>query len=269
MEYWHEYLRRRIDGEEPDVPWFLHDKLECARFCEAHSLPFVPILRHFNTPSEISLEGLPTEFVLKPTQLHSAQGVMVLTEHADGYHEAFLDRVLSTEQIKQLQQEVFDRPELNQRHLSGNRLIIEEKVVDADGYAIPRDFKAYAFAGRVELILVIDRNTRPHTVQWFDRQLKPISEQRITYNPRKVTVGDVDMTEIGPEIVRIGDSASLAVPTPFCRIDLYRSVQGLVVGEITLTPGGLYFGRSYTLSRAYERELALRWRDAEEALTRR
>lgn len=267
MEYWHDYLRRRIDGEEPDVPWFLHDKLKCARFCQDHSLPVVPILRDFDKPSEISLEELPTEFVLKPTQLHSAQGVMVLAKRADVFHEAFLDQVLTVEEIRSRQQEVFDRPELNQRHLSGNRLIVEEKVVDADGYAIPRDFKAYAFAGRVELILVIDRNTRPHTVQWFDRALNPIGEDRITYNPRRVVVGDIDLSEIGPEIVRVSEAASRAVPTPFCRIDLYRTAPGLVIGEITLTPGGLYFGQSYTLSRSYERELAQRWHEAENVPT--
>lgn len=266
MEYWHQYLQRRIDGEEPDVPWFLHDKLECARFCQTHSLPVVNILRDFETPAEINLSGLPLEFVLKPTQLHSAQGVMVLSEHPEGFHEAFLDEVLTEDEIRHRQQEFFNRPELNQKHLSGNRLIVEEKVIDADGYEIPRDFKVYAFSGRAELILVIDRNTQPHTVQWFDRNLAPIGDDRITYNPRKVIAGDTDLSEMGPEIVQVGEAASRAVPTPFCRIDLYRSVQGLVIGEITLTPGGLYVGQSYTLSRPYERELAQRWSDAEKAL---
>lgn len=263
MEYWHDYLERRINGDEPGVPWFLHDKLECAQFCELHGLPFVPILKIFDFPEQIDLTGLPTQFILKPTQLHSAQGVMVLSERSEGFHEAFLDRVLDVNEIRSRQRELFDRPELNQPHLSGNRLIVEEKVDDADGYPIPRDFKAYTFGGHVELILVIDRNTRPQTVQWFDRDLKPIQDERITYNPAKVSVGDVDLGQVGQEILRVSESASAVVPTPFCRIDLYRSTQGLVIGEITLTPGGLYFGRSYTLSRRYERELARCWRTAE------
>ncbi|MGO1182511.1 MAG: ATP-grasp fold amidoligase family protein [Micrococcaceae bacterium] len=262
MEYWHDYLRRRIEGDEPDVPWFVHDKLECANFCADHRLPFVRILRSFATPDDIDLSDLPSEFVVKPTQLHSAQGVMVLSECENGFYEAFLDRVLTAEEVRFHQREFFGRPELNQPHLSGNRIIVEEKIHDADGFAIPRDFKAYTFGGQVELILMIDRNTSPHTVQWFDRDLRPVEEDRISYNPQRVQVGDIDLTPFGSDILTIAEEASSKVPTPFSRIDLYRTHNGWVIGEITLTPGGLYYGRSYTLSRAYERVLAQRWRDA-------
>ncbi|MFA4929817.1 MAG: ATP-grasp fold amidoligase family protein [Patulibacter sp.] len=257
MTTWQQYMIERVEGREGAMPWFLHDKLRCYDFLSSIDIPTVEVLRRFATPAEIELDGLPKEFVLKPTLQSSTKGVMVLRAEEDGWYESLRRRTMTTEQIIEEQAKLFeDSP------LPGNKIIVEEKIADAGQFAIPRDFKAYAFRGLVSLVLQIDRNTKPSTVAWFDGAFEPVNDGRVWTNPAYVAEAPAAPPEGAWSLLRIASAVSAAIPTPFASIDMYLTPRGPVVGEITLAPGGLYHGQHYRLSRDQQRLMGWMWEQA-------
>lgn len=260
---WTEFLTDRIQAKEPRTPWKLMNKAHWYKWCAEHDFPTVSVLRSFERPDQIDLAGLPNSFVLKPTSESAMKGVMVLSVNEDGtYHDAMKDRILTHEEIVVEQQEVLRKAEGEHR-----ALIVEEKVTDIEpGVFIPRDYKAYAFNGHIELITMIDRGSKPYTINWYDGSFNPITDERIKNNTWYVKVGKSEPPAEAQEIIELTRKASLALNTPFARIDLYNTVDGPILGELTLTPGGLYYGVTYSLSESQNYRMGLLWSRAEEDL---
>lgn len=255
---WHDFMENRIQGNEKGIPWFLHDKLKAFQFCEEHGFPAAEVLRVFDTPDEIDLSGFAGDFVLKPTLQSSTKGVMVLTPIEGGFYDSLRKRELTIDDIVQEQSVLFDRTKA-----SGKKIIVEEKIADLQDFPIPRDFKAYAFRGEIAFMLEIDRNTSPSTVAWSDGDFQPLRDGTILCDKRFVREMDSRMPPFAVEMIDLARRVSAKVPTPFARIDMYLTERGPLVGEITLTPGGFYYGKHYTLSEVQERVLGKMWLDAE------
>lgn len=251
---WKRYMVERVQGREQGVPRYLNDKLECYEFCKAFKIPTVEVLRVFSSPADIDLSGLPQDFVLKPTHESSMRGVMVLTRRDGLFFEAFLGTEMSSSEIVRLQSSLYGQTALDRNHV-----IVEKRVVDAYGYTIPRDVKAYAFRGILSLIAVIDRNTRPATVAWYDGAFRPIDDDRVVCNPKYATRAFIEAPDRASELLSLARRASSCVPSPFARIDMYVTERGPVVGEITLTPGGFYYGLHYALSGGMDVEMGELW----------
>ncbi len=56
--------------------------------------------------------------------------------------------------------------------------------------------------------------------------------------PRAVPDTSIPVPARLPEMVRIAAHLSRAVGLPFCRVDLFDTDDGVVLGEVTRTPGG-------------------------------
>ncbi len=56
-------------------------------------------------------------------------------------------------------------------------------------------------------------------------------------NTRKIDAS-IPVPPTLPTMVRIARHLSRAIGVPFCRVDLYDTTRGVVLGEITRTPGG-------------------------------
>lgn len=254
---WQDFMELRLRGKESRVPWFLHDKLKAFRFCEENGFPTAKVLRVFDTPEDIDLTGLTGEFVLKPTLQSSMKGVMVLEAVSGSYYDSLRRRTLSHREIMDEQAALFERTTAK-----GNKLIVEEKIADIDGIQIPRDFKAYAFDGEIALILEIDRNTRPSTVAWSNGDFEPLPEGTIVCDSRYVREATSRQPPFTAEMLALAKKVSSSVPSPFARIDMYLTDKGPLVGEITLTPGGLYYGQHYRLSEIQQRKMGRLWKKA-------
>lgn len=257
MPTWQEYMVERIANREEGVPWFLHDKLKCYKFCEQHELATVTVLREFASPDDIRLDGLPDEYVIKPTLQSSTKGVMVLSKTAEGLWDSMSRRFVNEQEIIAVQRDLFE-----QTHSSGKKIIVERKIVDVDGHDIPRDFKAYACGGKVALILEINRNTKPSSVSWFDGDFMPVTDDRVTCNPEFTRQVEPIRPQQWREILDLARKTSLAIDTPFASIDMYSTPNGPLVGEITLTPGGIYHGRHYSLSAEQQLWMGKMWEEA-------
>lgn len=257
MTTWHEYMHRRIKGGEKKMPWFLHDKIRCYEYLADIGIPTVEVLRTFDSPANIDLDGLPDEFVLKPTRLSSTKGVLVLSRTAESqWYDSMRRRSLTADAIRAEQTSLFENSP------KGNSIIIEEKLIDAGGHEIPRDFKSYGFRGLVALTTLIDRNTRPTTVSWFDEAMLPIEDDRIEANSKYIHQVTQPTPEGGWGLIRVAAELSAKLPTPFSRIDMYLTPRGPVVGEITLTPGGFYHGQHYKLNDEHQVRMGLMWEQA-------
>lgn len=256
---WKHYMDRRVQGAERNMPWFLHDKLKCYDFLEEHGLSTIRVLRIFDTPTDIELSDLPTEFVLKPTLQSSTKGVMVLEKLENGcYWDSLQRRELSEAEIRDIQKKYFDETKA-----LGKKIIVEEMIEDIDpNFKIPRDFKAYSFNGKVELILEIDRNTKPGTVSWFDGNFEPVKDDRVVGNLPFVSEVPKDPPQEKNELLKLAERASRVIPTPFASIDMYLTNEGPRIGEITLAPGGLYHGKHFTLSEKQQRRMGKLWTEA-------
>lgn len=254
---WQDYMEQRVKGLERPMPWYLHDKLKCYRWCEANGIPTATVLREFDTAADIDLTDLTGEFVLKPTLQSSMKGVMVLTPNAGGYRDSLKNRDLSLSEIIEEQERLF-----NETKAAGKKIIVEEKIVDADGFEIPRDFKAYAFGGEIALILEVDRNSGRNVVAWYDPEFNPILDDRVGYSP-KYSAHRKGVKPNGAEkMLQVAKLASSLVESPFARIDMYSSTAGVIVGEITLVPGGLYYGNHYFLSEKQQQVMGRLWENA-------
>lgn len=259
MRTWQEFMVDRIKNVETGVPWYLHDKLKCYRFCEENGIATATVVREFETPDQIDLTGIEGEFVLKPTLQSSMKGVMVLNAKGEGYYDSLRRRDLTVEEIVAEQTKMFEETKA-----AGKKIIIERKIEDADGFDIPRDFKAYSFRGEVELILEINRNTKPSSVSWFDGNFEPLTDDRVTSNPEFVNEVPAVRPAAAQQLLELARKASAIVPSPFASVDMYNTVDGPMVGEITLAPGGLYHGKHFTLSSAQQRIMGLMWERAEQ-----
>lgn len=257
LKLWQEFMELRIKHMETGVPWFLHDKLKCYNFCRDNGLDTVNVLREFDNPDAIDLDGLPGEFVLKPTMQHSTRGVMVLEKNRGGYFDHMRQRHMTLTQVVDEQAKYYELTKI-----SSKKIIVEEKIRDDSNFIVPRDYKAYSFRGRVALILEINRNTKPTSVAWFDGNFDPIRDGRVTSNPTHVNERSGERPPAGEAILDLARRASMAVPTPFASIDMYSTHRGPIIGEITLTPGGLYYGDHYILSARQQEAMGRMWEEA-------
>lgn len=239
------------------MPWFLHDKLKCYRFCNEYGILTAEVLREFSSPDEIDLSNLNEPFVLKPTLQSSMKGVMVLEPLTDGYYDELRKRKLSSQDIVDEQTRLF-----HETKAAGKRIIAERKISDVDGYSIPLDYKVYAFNGRVALVLIVNRNTNPSTVSWFDGSFDPVVDGQVSYQETFKHHVEGSKPANAQEILETARKASLRVGTPFARIDMYATSRGVILGEITLVPGGLYYSHHYFLSDEQQSLMGEYWESA-------
>ncbi|ASN38989.1 hypothetical protein CGQ24_08160 [Arthrobacter sp. 7749] len=262
MRTWQEFMVQRINGSELGVPWYLHDKLKCYRFCEENNIATATVVREFDTPDQIDLNGIEGEFVLKPTLQSSMKGVMVLEAADGGFYDSLRRRTLTIEEIIDEQTKMFE-----ETLAAGKKVIIERKIEDIDGHGIPRDFKAYTFRGEIALILEINRNTSPSSISWFDGNFEPLTDDRVTSNPKYVNEIPAVPPASASALLELARQASAIVPSPFSSIDMYSTADGPMVGEVTLAPGGLYHGQHYTLSGDQQKRMGIMWQRALDSMT--
>ncbi|MCB4770352.1 hypothetical protein LGR54_17225 [Ancylobacter sp. Lp-2] len=266
MAGWVEYQRRRIAGEEPDVPWFVGDKLKAYEFAAKHSIRTPARYAVLRSLEEFNPDLAPDYFVCKPTGMHSTEGVMILKREAKGrYHDFLRKRDLTTEQIIAEQQRCYD----NNRYKGSFRLILEELLLAEDSRqgVVPWDYKLYCFGGRVELITQIDRNVGPPAMAWFGPDFTDFDpDAHLESDWKLIQRGTPRRPDCWREMLGAARQIANALKTPFTSVDLFATPWGPVLGEITLAPGGPYYGKMYRFKPDYDAELGACWEAAERRL---
>lgn len=263
---WTDRIRARLKHHEKGVPWWVNDKVKLYRFCSEHGIP-MPRMHHvWRSPSELDLTDAPENVVLKPSVMHSAWGVMVLsrTEQPDVFTEALSGRTLTQEAIRSEQQRVYDRC----KYKGSYRLFTEERVTGPDVHRpIPLDYKIYSFHGRIALVQQIDRNHDRSRIAWFDGNFAklPLSG-RVESTWEKVQLGEHVVPRDPRGMLEIAGRVTRELNTPFMRVDMFDAPGGPVVGELTPAPGGPYYRDWYSFTDDYDLTLGEEWSAAERRL---
>lgn len=239
-------------------------KVKFEKFLYENNFPFSKILKKFSTPENIELDDLPEAFVLKPSNLWSARGVMLLSKvGVDMYLNDMNGEKYSSEEIV----EELSLMKLEQKN-EELPVIIEERVIDEDkNNIIPFDYKLFTFYGEVKFILQVDRNHKKPKIAFFDGNFNPIVDERVFVpKSKEETLGIHRRPKCYLELINLASQLSCKLKSPFISIDCYASKDGPVFGELTHTPGGPWFGAMYRFSDAFDQELGAAWNEASKKL---
>jgi hypothetical protein len=169
------------------------------------------------------------ECVVKPVRSYSSRGVMSLRREGELSFFCLQQRcVLRLVNI-------LDQLNAAMRgHQIANHWRLEELLLPPSGLCRPvDDYKFYAIGGQVGLILQVCRLEDGQKYRWYDRDWQPV--------PTGKYDDQLDHTLLPPrkpeQLSRVARQLSEALPAPFCRIDLYETSHGVVLGELTPVPG--------------------------------
>lgn len=277
----------RVRHVEPSeqVPWFVHDKVKCYRFCDSIGVKRATVFQCQRNVTDLNFDALPDRFVLKPTTGHSAQAIMPLIKDVSkGLYFDLMQRTYrSLDDIIAIQQAFCDR----NRFKNSYHILAEEMLLPESGRVeIPHDFKVYVFRGGVGLIMRKNVNARPFQCNAFDGDWQPVplaelfdfersdaAKQHLSRAVEQgfmsvnvktdtqangIPEGDGRPPACAAEVVTVAQRVLSELDTPFCRVDVYATLRGCVVGELTLSPGGLWAGAE-CFSVSWDARLGDRW----------
>lgn len=231
-------------------------KLRNIEFAASHGIGVPEVFAVWPDIDSIDLHRLPQSFVLKADGGAGSVAVFPLRRLDAGRYEM----VGGTGHLTQ--EEVQERLRSLGRNARAPYLA-EELLHGADGGPIPHDVKCYMFYGQVGQILVrkVGRHGRASTirVKFVDEHGADFGEVAVgrPHDPSIAVPGSL------PRMVEAARHLSRAVGLPFCRVDLYDTSRGIVLGEITRAPSG----GNERFVEAHDELLGRRWIEADARLT--
>lgn len=196
--------------------WKLNSKVRAVDFAKKLGLP-AP--EHFGTfaPEELSEVS---HRVLKPFSGAGSKGVFLMGEN---------------EGLDVFRAERFPSKELPERMaaIGATRWISQELVSASTEEPVPAvDLKFYCFYGEVALVLEVERYPERRYCWWSG------DGERLSTG--KYERSGFEGNGFDAKAMKMAKTLSLAIPAPFCRIDLLKGHDRTVFGEITPRPGGFH-----------------------------
>ena len=269
---WTEFVHLRFTNRDPDKPQL--DKQRTAALIAELGVRGPKTYGVFDSVEAIDFAALPDRFVLKPVELNGGRGVMLLERlrpagtlwsrlrpdaapTAPRFRETISGRELGAPEIVAEQTE-WDRL-FRQKRKRPLHFIVEDMILpERRGAARAREYKVYAFAGELGLIVQYDRSLSPPAAAFFDGAFRPLADGKVTRG-KKTQRGRHERPRCADEILEGAARVSAALATPFVRVDYYAAREGAVLGELTIAAGGPYWGTMYTFSDAFDLEMGQRW----------
>ncbi|GAB3843634.1 hypothetical protein GCM10028800_05690 [Nesterenkonia populi] len=230
-----EFYDLRFEAETLDgIPmWQMPYKLRNYALAQSHGISTPNIHQVWGDPEDIDLSSIPAQrIVLKSDGGHSGHGVFVLERSPSGW--TTLDGLLRFEGQK-------PAPEILERFAEWHGPYFAEEFLESTtGALVPEDIKVYTMYGEPQQILLMqaDEQGSMSRKEFTRRYLGPQGDdlgkvaEMGTHNP------DISAPENLEEISETARHLSRAAGMPFVRVDLYQTPRGLVLGELTPTPGG-------------------------------
>lgn len=250
------HAERALRRWPPSAALQLPRKLRNLELGASHGVTVPEVYAVWPDLATMQLSGLPDRFVVKSDGGAGSVAVFPLERRPEGRY-----RMIGTDR-EMTEAELAARfRDLGQRARAP--FFAEELLHGVDGGPIPPDVKYYMFYGQVGQILVrtVGEHGRASTIR-----LKFIDEDAHDFG--EVAVGrphdpGIAIPESLAEMTAAAQHLSRAVGLPFCRVDLYETSLGVVLGEITRAPSG---GNEY-FTTAHDQRLGRHWIDAEARLT--
>lgn len=184
----------------------------------------VPLLGVWDKPEDVTLEGLPKEFVLKCT--HDSQSIVVCKDK---------EKLDFRKAIEMLGQGL----KVNYYALGREwaykgiqpKIVAEKLLVDESGDDL-KDYKVFCFHGEPKFIQIDYDRFKGHKRRFYSTHWQKL-DFKITYEDDKNLV--IPKPQCLQEMLEV--SRTLAKDVPFLRVDWYIVENKLYFGEMTFYPG--------------------------------
>jgi len=205
-------------------------KLRNYRFAASHGLGVPTVLQVWDQVEAIDLTGLPRTFVIKSDGGSGGHGVLRLERRRDVLFRTGSDETMTLGDLRAYLAEREQREDLLPPYFA------EEMLSGMVG--APVDIKVYTFYGEVGHILLrrLSPDLDPHSARF--RYLAPDGSDLGAVSRDLRVDPEIPAPQDLPGVIESARHLSRAVGLPFCRVDLYETDRGVVVGEVTRLPGG-------------------------------
>lgn len=268
MDYF-EHMQLRLSNQERYVPARIGDKKLIRNFCDLIGVR-TPRVYLRGLQKDLENFDFPDEFVLKPAFASTSIGVMLLSNAGNSTFKNLL-----TSEVVHLDDVLKRCKDIASRYYedsSQGNFIVEELLRDENGSTPPQDIRFYAFQGEIGMILKEDHLTgNAAHAMYFDGNFMPFPDVSQRYSvAEKASALEVIVEAKTPknwkELLAVAKRVSVSVPSAFCRVDLYDTPNGVVLGEVTFFPGTFYYRDRKIMSQSEAERLGRMWDDAAERL---
>lgn len=219
-----------IDTEQRHPLFHIPYKLRNYRVAHSHGVAAPEVFGSWTDARDIDVAALPDRFVLKADRGHSGWGVLPLRRvGADRYELLDGTRGLTGGEVVEA---------LATRPFVKGPYFAEEVLVQPGGGPIPDDLKVYAAYGEVLHVLLrrMPRHADSRTALY--RYLDGDGNDLGGVAARRKIDPTIPVPPHLEEVVAVARHLSRAMGVPFCRVDVYDTDRGVVLGEVTREPGG-------------------------------
>ncbi|SDB81258.1 Glutathione synthase/RimK-type ligase, ATP-grasp superfamily [Pelagirhabdus alkalitolerans] len=215
--------RQRLNQiKENNVEATLDNKFKAYQFVDQFSIRRPHIAAHSFKASEVPAKP---NVVIKPMDGAGSRGVYLVYSDNDIIDLKRNERLSAFHELKKQMEQDLKKEWVIEDHWYAEELILKDHYSKESA----RDIKFYAFYGKVELILEIDRNQGLHYC-WWDREGKRVKTGKYD---NYLFVGE----GVSEDEITMVEKMSKEIPSPFMRIDFLRQNDELVFGEFTPKPG--------------------------------
>lgn len=231
-------IRARMAGKESadckNILSALDNKNQAYDFAFSHGFKVPHKLAQWDSLESISFDLLPSKFVFKPLWAHTNKGVFIIEKIDNGkFFDRMRNKFFSFDEIKS---ELLK--DLQSINVNSNHYFAEELLVDAHNQEIPMDYRVYSFFGKVGMIMQRNLKGSSNPNDWkfkfYNRNWDDLGKIKFA--------GRVDCNLPKPvhhdAMIKYAEALSSLIKVPFIRVDLYDTPNGIVLGELTPTPGG-------------------------------
>lgn len=220
-----------------DLSLGVPNKFITQAFAQSHGVDTPRIYGHWVHPSDIDWDSLPDQVVLKLNRGSGSKQVLpiIAIPGTQNYSVWGHDNVLSRKDIERHFEKL-----LEEIGPPGSAFCFaEEFLLDPnDPTQVPTDVKVMAFQGEIGHIML--RRPAKHDafnlIRW--KFVNELGEDLGNVLPNRAPDPDLPIPERFFESVEVARKLSLELRVPFARFDLYGIERGVVLGEITRSPGG-------------------------------
>lgn len=214
-------------GKHPTLQ--LRYKLHIYELAASHGIPVPKIYGVWPNTATIDLDKMPDEFVLKADGGSNGRSVFPIQriDH-DHYQTLGAKSIYTAEELRRA------LDDLGRQALPP--FFCEELLRSIDGEPVPNDVKFYMFHGTIGQVLLRKATTPTRgtalPARFIDSSGTDFGAVPIgrPYDPTIPAPAELD------SLSTVARHISRTVGIPFCRVDLYETSRGVVLGEITAAP---------------------------------
>jgi hypothetical protein len=233
----HTVIKTRIVRDEIERLRHYNEKVNAYAFVRSLGIPCPAYTEYPNVALAMAANADSPRFVLKPAVGHSSNGVFLLTRNADGSLQCHMtqrkfannDELVDHYDRKQKLSSKFDMSE---------QVIVEEFVEDAQGHAVPLDYKVYAFRTGAAMILQkhgpLHMEKRDRLFNFYDA--KGTLLQNIRDEPGGERRRSINPPASFKELIDVSNKIVKAMDVSFIRLDFFLTTKGIYFGECTPLP---------------------------------